>query len=143
MIDADGRQLLHRLKGEDSWLGQKGIQKREDLAQRIEEKHAAAEAAVIKAEEERLRLEAENVDRTRVGIYDPGKETLEANRRRIEEMKKVEDEASLDPRVAVFYRGEKKSGSSWFGWLTGKTGEEKQVEAAQEAQATQKATKST
>jgi hypothetical protein len=85
-------------------------------------------------------LEEENMDRTRVGIYAPADDIVEANRRRIEEMKKVEDEAALDPRVGVFYRGEKKTGSSWFGWLTGKTGEEKQVEAAREAQKEAKST---
>jgi hypothetical protein len=74
------------------------------------------------------------MDSTRVGVFAPEDEIMEANLRRIEEMNKVEDEATLDPRVGVFYRGAKKMGSSWFGWLTGKTGEEKQVKAAQEAQ---------
>jgi len=48
-------------------------------------------------------------------------------------MENPEDERSLDPRVGVFYRNkeENKSGSTWFGWLNWKTGEQKQVEAHQ------------
>lgn len=66
-----------------------------------------------------------------MGIFDPDSSVVEANRRRIEEMGKPEDEGSMDPRVGVFYRdrGENKSGSSWFGWLNWKTGEQKQVDA--------------
>ena len=76
-------------------------------------------------------MEKANTDRSRVGIYDPDASVVEANRRRKEEMEKPEDVGSLDPRVGVFYRdrGENKSGSSWFGWLNWKTGEQKQVEA--------------
>jgi hypothetical protein len=124
---------MHRLQGEDSWLGSSGIQKREKLAKKIEEKVAAAEATAAKAEEERLALEAANMDRTRVGIFEPAVEIVEANQRRKEEREKVEDESTLDPRVGVFYRnkGEKKISSSWFGWWGSKTGEQEQVEAAQ------------
>jgi len=127
--------LLHRLKDEDSWLGRLGISKREDLSKKIEDKKAAEEAAAIKAEQDRLALEAANTDRTRIGIFDPSDEVVEANRRRLEEMQKVEDEKTLDPRVSVFYRdaGEKKN--SWFGWVNWKTGEQKQVEAAEAAMA--------
>ena len=139
MIDEDGRQLLHRLKDEDSWLGDRGVQKREDLAKRIEEKQVAAVAAAKEAETERLRLEQENMDRTRIGIFDVDAETAERNRRRKEEEEKVEDERKLDTRVGVFYRGRGESkdggggygGGGWFGWLGWKTGEQKQVEAAQ------------
>jgi hypothetical protein len=121
---------LHRLKDEDSWLGDSGIQKREDLAKKIEEKHVAAEIAVVKAEEERLALEKANVDAARVGIYDPAESVVEMNRRRREEMERVEDERTLDPRVGVFYRdtGDKKA--KWFEWWNWKSGEEKQAEAA-------------
>jgi hypothetical protein len=79
-----------------------------------------------------LRLEQENVDRTRVGVFDPPAEVVERNRRRREEMARTEDEASLDPRVGVFYRdkGEGGRGRGWFDWVWGKTGEERQVEAA-------------
>jgi hypothetical protein len=124
---------MHRLQGEDSWLGSSGIQKREKLAKKIEEKQIAAEALAAKAEEERLALEAANMDRTRLGIFDPAVEVVESNRRRREEMGKVEDERTLDPRVDVFYRDkkEKKSSSSWFTWWSSKTGEQAQVEAAQ------------
>src|SRR5208282_239884 len=126
----------HRLKDEDSWLGSSGIQKRENLTKKIEEKQLAVEAAAIKAEQERLSLEKENTDRTRVGVFDPDSKVVEANIRRKEEMNQPEDEGSLDPRVGVFYRGGKKedsssSSSSWFGWMNWKTGEQKQVEAAQ------------
>jgi len=133
VIDEDGRQLLHRLKDEDSWLGSSGIQKRENLAKIMEQKQLAAEAAAKKAEEDRLALERENMDRTRVGIYDPAEDVVAANRRRREEMEKVEDEKSLDPRVGVFYRdvGERKR-ESWFSWIW-KSGEEKQVEAEKAA----------
>jgi hypothetical protein len=136
VIDVDGRQLLHRLKDEDSWLGEKGIQKREDLENRIEDKKIAAEAAATKAVEERLALEKANTDRTRVGIFDPNAAVVDANMRRKEEMNQPDDESTLDPRVGVFYRdkGEKKE-SSWFGWLNWKTGEAKQVEAEQAKQA--------
>ena len=131
VIDADGRQLLHRLKDEDSWLGAGGIQKRENLEKKIEEKQVASEIARVKAEEERLASEKTNTDRSRVGIYDPDPSVVEANRRRREEMEKPEDEQSLDPRIGVFYRnkGESKSSTSWFGWLNWNTGEHKQVEA--------------
>lgn len=139
MIDADGRQLLHRLKDEDSWLGSSGIQKRENLAKKIEEKQLAAEAAAVKAKEERLALERENTDRTRVGIFDPDVKVVEENRRRKEEMENPDDEESLDPRIGVFYRGREGKGgsssSSWFGWMNWKTGEQKQVEAAQTEEA--------
>ena len=120
------------MKDEDSWLGEGGIQKRENLEKKIEGKQVAAELARVKAEEDRLVLEKANTDRSRVGIYDPDASVVEANRRRKEEMAKPEDETSLDPRVSVFYRDggkENKSGSSWFGWLNWKTGEQKQVEA--------------
>ena len=134
VIDEDGRQLLHRLQDEDSWLGQKGVEKREALEQRIEQKHIAAKEAARKAEEERLALEAANTDRTRIGIFDPDKSVIERNRRKKEEMEKVMDEKTMDPRVNVFYRktGEEKSGlASWFSWFNTKTGEQKQVEAEQ------------
>src|ERR1700733_5023111 len=100
---------MHRLQGEDSWLGSSGIQKREKLAKKIEEKQIAAEALAAKAEEERLALEAANMDRTRLGIFDPAVEVVENNRRRREEMGKVEDERTLDPRVDVFYRDKKET----------------------------------
>ena len=129
MIDEDGRQLLHRLKDEDSWLGDKGVQRREDLAKRIEEKHLASIAAGKKAEQERLQLERENVDRTRVGIFDVDPEIAERNRRRKEEEQKPEDVEKLDPRVAVFYRGRESKGG-WFGWMNWKSVERKQVEEA-------------
>jgi hypothetical protein len=76
-------------------------------------------------------LEQENVDKSRVGVFDPRPEVVERNRRRREEMERPEDEGSLDPRVGVFYRdkGERK-GKGWFDWVWGKTGEERQVEAA-------------
>jgi hypothetical protein len=124
---------MHRLQGEDSWLGSSGIQKREKLAKEIEEKAAAAETAAAKAEEERLALEAANMDRTRLGIFDPAVEIVEANQRRKEEGEKVENENTLDPWVGVFYRnkGEKKSSSSWFGWWGSNTGEQEKVEAKQ------------
>src|SRR5271163_28356 len=92
VIDETGKQLLHRLKDEDSWLGKLGIQRREDLSKKIEDKKAAEEAAAIKAEQDRLALEAANMDRTRIGIFDPSDEVVEANRRRLEEMQKVDDE---------------------------------------------------
>jgi hypothetical protein len=83
--------------------------------------------------EERLTLEKANMDTSRVGIFDPADKTVEENQRRREEAEREEDEASLDPRIAVFARTlEKKEGggSSWFGWLGGwKSGEQKQVEA--------------
>jgi hypothetical protein len=121
---------MHRLQGEDSWLGSSGIQKRENLAKKIEEKAVAAEKAAAKAEEDRLAMEKANTDATRVGIFDVDPAIAEANRRQREEMEKIEDEKTLDPRVGVFYRdrGEKKN--SWFGWWNVKSGEEKQVEAA-------------
>ena len=83
-----------------------------------------------KAEEEQLRLERENVDKTRVGVFDPDEGVVARNRRRREEMERPEDEQSLDPRVGVFYRdkGEGKR-KGWFEWGWGKTGEERQVEA--------------
>jgi hypothetical protein len=104
------------------------------LAKRIDEKQVAAEAAAAKAVQDRLELEKANTDRTRVGIYDPDPKIVETNQKRKEEMKRPDDEATLDPRVGVFYRtrGEK-SGSSWFGWLNWKTGEQKQAEAAQDS----------
>jgi hypothetical protein len=105
------------------------------LAKKIEEKQLAVEAAAIKAEQERLALEKENTDRTRVGVFGPDSKVVEANRQRKEEMNQPEDKASLDPRVGVFYRGGKKEDSSsswsWFGWMNWKTGEQKQVEATQ------------
>lgn len=106
------------------------------MAKKIEDKQIAAEAATAKAVEERLASEKANTDRTRVGIFDPKSTIVEANRRREEEMNQPDDEATLDPRVGVFYRdrGEKKE-SSWFGWLNWKTGETKQVEAEQVKQA--------
>jgi hypothetical protein len=122
---------LHRLKDEDSWLGVQGIQKRETLAEKIEEKKVASALAAQKAEKEQLRLERENVDRTRVGVFDPAPEVVERNRRRRREMEQPEDEASLDPRVGVLYRDKGGRGKKgWFEWLSGKTGEERQVEAA-------------
>jgi hypothetical protein len=121
------------LKDEDSWLGGRGIGKREELAKKIEEKNVALEVAVKKAEEDRLALEAENTDRTRVGIFDPSNQVVEANLRRMEEMRKIEDEGNLDPRVGVFYRNKEKSGS-WFSWMTWKTGEQRQVEVEQSKQ---------
>jgi hypothetical protein len=131
VIDEDGRQLLHRLQGEDSWLGQKGVEKREALEQRLEQKQIEAQESARKAEEERLALEQANTDRARVGIFDPDPAVVERNRRRREEMEKLEDEKSMDPRVNVFYRNSKEQSgfSSWFGWLNWKTGEEKQLEA--------------
>ena len=129
---------MHRLKDEDSWLGERGIKKREDLTKRIEEKVLATETEKIKAEHDRLELERTNTDITRVGIFDPEEKIVEANRRRKEEMEQPEDEKNLDPRVGVFYRGREKSESSWFGWLNWKTGEKKQVEAIRE-KATQEA----
>jgi len=79
-------------------------------------------------------LEAAHTDRTRIGIFDPDKSVIERNRRKKEEMEKVMDEKTMDPRVNVFYRktGEEKSGlSSWFSWFNTKTGEQKQAEAEQ------------
>ena len=123
---------MHRLQDEDSWLGEKGIEKREVLGHKIEQKQIEAQEAARRAEEERLALEQANTDRTRVGIFDPDPEVIERNRRRQEEMQNIEDEKTMDPRVNVFYRkAEEKSGSSWFSWFTGKTGEQKQVEAEQ------------
>ena len=129
VIDEEGRQLLHRFKDEDSWLGERGITKREELSQRIEQKTLVADASAKKAAQDKLELEERNTDRARVGIFDPSKEVLASNLRKTEEMEKVEDETSLDPRVGVFYRdrGEKKG---WFEWLW-KTGEKQQVEATQ------------
>ena len=123
MIDEDGRQLLHRLQDEDSWLGAKGIQRREALASRIEEKQTAADIAARKAEEERLRIEAENTDRSRIGIFDPDAAIVERNRKRKEEMEQIEDGTKLDLTVSVFHRTEKKdSGSSphGVGWAGGR-----------------------
>ena len=142
MIDEDGRQLLHRLKDEDSWLGKIGIAKRDDLEKRIEDKNVAKESARVKAVEDRLALEEANTDRARVGIFDPSEEEVEANRRRMEEAERGEDEGALDPRIGVFARAattgeEKKEGSSvsWLGWLSSwKSGEQKQVEADLAAQ---------
>jgi hypothetical protein len=121
------------LKDEDSWLGSSGIQKRENLAKKIEEKQIATEMAAKKAEEGRLRLEQQNTDRTRVGVFDPDVKIVEENRRRKEEMQKPEEEGQLDPRVSVFYRRREGKGeassSSWFGWMNWKTGEQKESKA--------------
>jgi len=72
---------------------------------------------VQKAEEEQLRLERENVDKTRVGVFDPDEGVVARNRRRREEMERPEDEQSLDPRVGVFYRD--KGEGKRKGWLSG------------------------
>jgi hypothetical protein len=79
-----------------------------------------------------LALEKANMDRSRVGIFDPADKTVEQNRRWREEAEREEDEASLDPRIGVFARTleRKDGGGSWFGWFGGwKSGEQKQVEA--------------
>ena len=127
----DGRQLLHRLQDEDSWLGKKGIEKREELTEKVERKGIEAEERREKEKEKLLRMEKENMDRTRIGIFDPDPAVIEQNRRRKEEMERIEDEETLDHRVDVFRRTAQDK--SWFNWLF-KTGEQKQVEQQQQQQ---------
>jgi hypothetical protein len=70
----------------------------------------------MRAEEERLLLEEKNVDRTRIGIFEPDAKVVMENKRRLEMMNQPVDEKTLDPRVGIFQRDREKSGS-WFGWL--------------------------
>ena len=130
----DGRQLLHRLQDEDAWLGEKGISKREKLASKIEEKETLKEQAIRLALEEKVRMENQNMDKSRIGIFDPDVKTVERNKKLQQELHKVEDEKELDPRINIFQRATKENtdSSSWFNWFSFKSRKQKQVEAEQE-----------